>query len=44
MNNLYKFNINGVAIYVTAGSSEAAAQKINDKFYPAVTVAPENAI
>lgn len=43
MNNLYKFNINGVDIYVAAGSSESAARKINDKFYPAVTVAPEDA-
>lgn len=43
MYNLYKFNINGVDIYVNAGSAESAAEKVNKKFYPAVTVTADDA-
>lgn len=43
MNNLYKFNINGVNIYVSAGSPASAADKVNQKFYPVTNVSENDA-
>lgn len=43
MSNLYKFVINGVNIYVSAGSPASAADKVNQKFYPVTNVSENDA-